>query len=103
MSEPPGHGAIVAGAIAAMILAAFTTFAGRRRNHGCRIAFRPHGHPTRTTAPDVDRNGGRRALLVVPLEWTAERFTVGWWALLAYPRLYAAWLLWLLSLRELRR
>ena len=32
--------------------------------------------------------------MIVPLELTAERFTVGWWALLAYPRLYAAWLLW---------
>jgi hypothetical protein len=43
------------------------------------------------------------ALLIVPLEWTAERFTTGWWALLAYPRLYAAWLLWAFAVRELRR
>lgn len=43
------------------------------------------------------------AALIVPLEWTAERFTAGWWALLAYPRLYGAWLLWGLSVRELRR
>jgi hypothetical protein len=43
------------------------------------------------------------ALLIVPMEWTAERFTAGWWALLAYPRLYAAWLLWGLSVRELRQ
>ena len=42
------------------------------------------------------------ALLIVPLEYTAERFTTGWWALLAYPRLYAAWLLWAASIRELR-
>jgi hypothetical protein len=42
------------------------------------------------------------ALLLVPLEITAERFTDGWWALLAYPRLYAAWILWAASLRELR-
>jgi hypothetical protein len=42
------------------------------------------------------------ALLIVPLEITAERFTAGWWALLAYPRLYAAWILWAASLRELR-
>ena len=41
------------------------------------------------------------ALLIVPLEWTAERFTVGWWALLAYPRLYAAWLLWAACIRDL--
>ena len=43
------------------------------------------------------------ALLIVPLEWTAERFTTGWWSLLAYPRLYAAWLLWGASVRELKR
>ena len=42
------------------------------------------------------------ALLIVPLEWTAERFTSGWWVVLAYPRLYAAWLLWAASIRELR-
>jgi hypothetical protein len=42
-------------------------------------------------------------LLIVPLEWTAERFTTGWGSLLAYPRLYAAWLLWAASLRELQR
>jgi hypothetical protein len=42
------------------------------------------------------------ALLIVPLEWTAERFTTGWWTLLAYPRLYAAWLLWAASVREMR-
>ena len=43
------------------------------------------------------------AFLIVPPEYTTERFTTGWWALLAYPRLYAAWLLWLFSIRELRR
>jgi hypothetical protein len=42
------------------------------------------------------------ALLIVPLEYTAERFAAGWWALLAYPRLYAAWMLWAASIRELR-
>lgn len=41
-------------------------------------------------------------LLIVPLEWTAERFTSGWWSVLAYPRLYAAWWLWAVSVRELR-
>ena len=40
------------------------------------------------------------ALLIIPLEITAERFTNGWWVLLAYPRLYAAWLLWAASVRE---
>lgn len=42
------------------------------------------------------------ALLIVPLELTAERFTAGWAVLLAYPRLYAAWLLFAASVRELR-
>jgi hypothetical protein len=42
------------------------------------------------------------ALLIVPLEFTAERFTTGWAVLLAYPRLYAAWWLGAASLRELR-
>jgi hypothetical protein len=41
------------------------------------------------------------ALLIVPLEFTAERFTSGWWSLLAYPRLYAAWLLWAACIRDL--
>ena len=41
------------------------------------------------------------ALVIVPLEWTAERFTAGWAAILAYPRLYAAWLLWAACIREL--
>lgn len=43
------------------------------------------------------------ALLIVPLEWTAERFTTGWWSLLAYPRLYAAWWLWLISARQMQQ
>lgn len=41
------------------------------------------------------------ALLIIPLEITAERFTAGWSVLLAYPRLYAAWLLWAASVREM--
>jgi hypothetical protein len=41
------------------------------------------------------------ALLIVPLEITAERFTSGWPVLLAYPRLYGAWLLWAASVRAL--
>ena len=40
-------------------------------------------------------------LMIVPLEFTAERFTAGWSVLLAYPRLYAAWLLWAASMRVL--
>jgi hypothetical protein len=33
-------------------------------------------------------------LLLVPPAWTIHAFTTGWSSLLAYPRLYAAWLLW---------
>jgi hypothetical protein len=33
-------------------------------------------------------------LLLLPLRLTAFRFQDGWWSVLAYPRLYAAWLLW---------
>ena len=40
------------------------------------------------------------ALLIVPLEMTAERFTTGWGVILAYPRLYGAWLVWAASLRR---
>jgi hypothetical protein len=39
--------------------------------------------------------------LLVPLEFTSERFTSGWWVLLGYPRLYAAWLLWAAAVREI--
>jgi hypothetical protein len=41
------------------------------------------------------------ALLIVPLEITGERFTSGWLVLLAYPRLYAAWLLWAACVKDL--
>ncbi len=34
------------------------------------------------------------ALFLIPLESTAFRFTDGWSVLAAYPRVYAAWLLW---------
>ena len=40
-------------------------------------------------------------LMLVPLEVTAERFTAGWAILLAYPRLYATWLLWAACVRQL--
>jgi hypothetical protein len=42
------------------------------------------------------------ALLVVPLEWTAERFTAGWSSLFGYPRLYGAWWLWAISVRRMQ-
>lgn len=43
------------------------------------------------------------ALFVVPLGYTANRLSGGWSALAAYPRLYAAWLLWGLTVREMLR
>ena len=43
------------------------------------------------------------ALLIIPLEVSAERFTSGWAVLLGYPRLYAAWWLWAASLTTPRR
>jgi hypothetical protein len=60
-----------------------------------------------TTRPDP---GARRrgawvvlgVLYALPMEWTAFRFTEGWSALAAYPRLYAAWLLWGLIIRTAR-
>ena len=42
-------------------------------------------------------------LILVPLETTAERFTSGWPILLAYPRLYATWLLWGACVKDLLR
>jgi hypothetical protein len=41
------------------------------------------------------------ALYFVPLAYTAEVFTSGWSVLLAYPRLYAAWLLWAWTIRAM--
>ena len=42
-------------------------------------------------------------LLSLPGSWTWERFTAGWWALLAYPRLFATWSLWALTIVAARR
>ena len=33
-------------------------------------------------------------LMLLPEQLTWVRFTEGWWSLLAYPRLYATWILW---------
>jgi hypothetical protein len=41
-------------------------------------------------------------LLVVPASWTWERFTAGWWALLGYPRLFATWALWAMTIAAAR-
>jgi hypothetical protein len=38
------------------------------------------------------------ALLMVPSAWTIERFTDAWWAVLAYPRLYAVRLVWVFAM-----
>ncbi|MCI0433802.1 MAG: hypothetical protein L0271_09130, partial [Gemmatimonadetes bacterium] len=43
------------------------------------------------------------ALYLVPLEITAFRFTEGWSALIAYPRLYAGWFLWGVTIAEMLR
>jgi hypothetical protein len=40
-------------------------------------------------------------LWLVPLDYTAFRFTDGWSALLGYPRLYAGWAVWALVVREM--
>lgn len=42
-------------------------------------------------------------LFLIPLDYTAFRFTDGWAALAAYPRLYAAWLLWGVAIVAMRR
>jgi hypothetical protein len=42
-------------------------------------------------------------LLSLPGSWTWERFTSGWWALLAYPRLFATWALWALTMVAARQ
>jgi hypothetical protein len=43
------------------------------------------------------------ALLFVPLDFTTHQFTHGWYALVSYPRLYAAWLLWAAAIFSMRR
>ena len=42
-------------------------------------------------------------LLLLPLRLTAFRFQDGWLSLLAYPRLYAAWLLWAVHVFGVRK
>jgi hypothetical protein len=39
------------------------------------------------------------ALIAADLPYRAGRLTTGAWALLAYPKLYGAWLLWWLARR----
>lgn len=43
------------------------------------------------------------ALYLVPLSYTADVFTSGWSMLAAYPRLYAAWFLWAMTIRAMLR
>jgi hypothetical protein len=40
-------------------------------------------------------------LLCLPFDWNAPRWSEGAWMLLAYPRLYGGWLLWLWLLRQM--
>jgi len=43
------------------------------------------------------------ALFLLPERYTWERFTSGWSSLFAYPRLYATWMLWALTIATMRR
>jgi len=43
------------------------------------------------------------ALFLLPERYTWERFTSGWSSLFAYPRLYATWMLWTLTIATMRR
>lgn len=43
------------------------------------------------------------ALLFLPLPYEHPRLTVGWWALFAYPRLYGAWLLWMVGIGSIKK
>ena len=43
------------------------------------------------------------ALYFIPLAYTAEVFTDGWGVVFAYPRLYAAWLLWAIAFAAMLR
>lgn len=43
------------------------------------------------------------ALYLIPLAYTAEVFTDGWRVVFAYPRLYAAWLLWAIAFAAMLR
>jgi hypothetical protein len=42
-------------------------------------------------------------LLMAPIPYEQPRWSAGWLALLAYPRLYGAWLLWAVAVRRLRK
>jgi hypothetical protein len=41
-------------------------------------------------------------LLLIPAPVTIERYTAGWLSILAYPRLYATWLVWALTIHGVR-
>lgn len=98
MKVPGVHGATAAGMIAAMIAAlSVLTLPAIAEPHFVLMAI-----PLALLRLSIVETIVIGALLIVPLEWTAERFTSGWSSLLAYPRLYAAWLLWMASIRELR-
>jgi hypothetical protein len=43
------------------------------------------------------------ALIAANLPYISPQLATGWWALLAYPKLYGAWLLWGLALRACRQ
>jgi hypothetical protein len=62
------------------------------------MSLHPNAQSPRVGGPG---RGWVPGLLIIPLETTADRFTSGGWVLLAYPRLYAAWLLWAATVKEL--
>lgn len=45
--------------------------------------------------------GSALFLLLVPFPYASPALSAGWLALLAYPRLYGAWLIWLIAVRRL--
>jgi hypothetical protein len=49
--------------------------------------------------PDSSSCRRQRKILLI----AAERFTSGWEILLPYPRLYAAWLVWTTTVKELSK
>ncbi len=65
------------------------------------LLIEARGSSQRISVNEGVRLGLFVVLFLVPLTLTS-RFAAGWWALLAYPRLYATWLLWAAILLEMR-
>jgi hypothetical protein len=54
-------------------------------------------------SPDTLLLGLAILLLIAPIPYKHPALSPGWLALLAYPRLYGGWLIWLVALRRLRQ